>query len=76
MDSQRGNVDIFLEAFLTWAEGKNTTPWLHNITALVKVLMWSKGNVLNKLDQSKDASLHILSPQEQLEEFQKSLKQC
>ena len=30
--------------------------------------------MLNTLDQIKDASLHILSPQEQLEEFQKYLK--
>ena len=36
--------------------------------------MWNKGNVLNTLDQIKDASLHMLSPQEQLEGFQKYLK--
>ena len=34
----------------------------------------NKGTVLNKLDQMKDAILHILSPHEQLEEFYKSLK--
>ena len=63
---------LFWKAFLTWAEEKDTTLSIDGITTLVKVLMWNKGNVLNKLDQiSKDASLHILSLQEQLEEFQK-----
>ena len=63
---------LFWEAFLTWAVEKDTTLWLDSITALVKVLMWNKGHMLNKFDQIKDASLHILSLQRQLEEFQNS----